>query len=432
MSTYGPNVKTHLIDPVYHNGTSVNPRTEFRLEANKAYMLNARLMNVGCLLAGGGTGTNSYPGYSGVFSLIKHIYVTDGKAQVDILRDVHQVAMQINYKTSNSKANGMELRTLGNSLGFDATETKTTRENFFFFEDDSTNATDTLNTTARFYFSLSRLLGFFSQIPMAKVLIPAFSTQFYKDFRIIIEWNLDNVFTGDTVGSILEPLLVIDEIIGPVGEQFASSYNGCKFDALEYERVTLNAITPTQGDQEVAVEQYYRLDAFKGKYVKSLTWQTLNQSGIRAGVQESYSTPLFKEQLRIGINKNWGHLPWENGVSNYNIKLGLANQTLGTLNLCQGMSYPLPQLQEDEINDTSSNAYRLQATGGLGAITLDLPISELEAYHQRTGLYNHAQNADFYLNRAVNIYYLGRVAKMIRPTGSGRYDVFEDLNPYEL
>lgn len=434
MSFYGPNVKTHLIDPSYHNGTSVNPRSEFRVEANKAYMLNARLVNVGSVVASGGSGDpQQYPSYSGVLSLIKHIYVTDGKAQVDILRDVNKVGMQLNYKTSNSKANGMELRTLGNSLGFDSTQTKTTRENFFFFEDDSTKATDDINTTGKFYFSLSRLLGFFSQIPLADPQMPAFSTQFYKDFRIIIEWNTSNVFGGgDTVGQILEPLLVLDEVIGPMGEQFANSYKGCKFDALEYDRVTLDAIVPTQAVQEVNKQQYYKLDAFKGKYVKHLTWQAVNTTGVRGGVQDSYSTPLYKEQLRLGVNKNWGYLPWENGVSNYNIKLGLANQTLGSLNLCQGMSYPLAQLQEADINDTSSNAYQLQTTGGLGAVVIDQPIEELEAYHQRTGLYNHADNAGFYLNRAVHVHYLARVAKAILPTGDGRYDVFEDLNPYQM
>lgn len=432
MSFYTPNIKTHLIDPRYHNGTSVNPRTVFELDSNKTFMLNARLINVGCLTSGVSADPQNYPSYSGVMSLIKHIYVSDGKAQIDVFRHVNELAMQLNYKTSNSKANGMELRTLGNSLGFDSTETKTTRENFFFFEDDSTKATSNSNTTGRFYFSLSRLLGFFSQIPFASPQLPGFSTQFYKNFRIEIEWNMSNVFSNETVAQILEPMLVLDEVIGPIGEQFSNSYRGCKFDALEYDRVTLNAITPTQGSQEESVQQYYKLDAFKGKYVKHLTWQTLNTSGVRGGVQESYSTPLYKEQLRLGINKNWGYLPWENGVANYNIKLGLANQTLGSLNLCQGMSYPLPQLQQDDLNEASSNAYQLQATGGLGAIVVDMPITELEAYHQRTGLYNHSGNADFYLNRAVHVYYLARVAKEIRPTGDGMYDVFEDLNPYQM
>jgi hypothetical protein len=55
----------------------------------------------------------------------------------------------------------------------------------------------------------------------------------------------------------------------------------------------------------------------------------------------------------------------------------------------------------------------------------------LEAYHQRTGVYADGF-ADYYLNRAVNIYYLGRIAKVVRPTGNGKYEVSEDMQPYSL
>ena len=435
MSFYTSKVKTHLVNAVYHNGTHVNPRTVFKFDKDKVFLLNARMVNLGCLSDGGDA---RYAYLSGVCSLIKNMTLSDGKGEIETLKFVNGVVMQSNYKNDNVDANDINNRSLLTNMGFAVRNDLSSNYYLLHDEDHTMSATQNINTTGRGWVSLSRLLGFFKQINLYQPQIPAFSTKFYKDLTLTIEWNMSNVLINHSVGSVLEPMLIIDELL--YNDDFLNGYNGCKFDLMQHERVTLPSLSPIQNNQFIQATQKYTLDAYKGKFVKELRFQNIGllpPSGKQLLVQYGYSQPLYLEQLRFRVNGS-ELLPYVNGIDNYNQKLGMAVDVLGDLNTCQGMQYPMSDLQQG-INDLTGNANGLQNLVSLGAVVINQPVTNLDVVHSRTSVFKNGvtTQSEYPLNQQIYVYYLARVAKMIlpmqQPNKNGQqWNLMEDMNPYTV
>jgi hypothetical protein len=419
MSFYLPTIKTHLLDPVYHNSSPSAPRTEFRIPANKAILNNMRLAGVGCL---SNNANASYPALNGIFSLVKNVYLTDGKAQIDVRRDVNRNACLLTLRNSNSKSFDIEKRKRGTRLGFNSLPLLTTDADPLSTVDNSNKAQTTASATYQGWISLSELLPFFSGVAMSNPVLPAFSTALYQELKLVIEWNsapgtlAPSGATPNAVTSILQPLLIFDEIMGPKGEQFMSSYKGCQFMCYESDRVQLKEITTSGTNQTPAESVSYNIDAFRSKYVDSLTWQVVGNTQQPTQTAPSYSQPLFREQLAVNLNGK-SLFPWVGGVNGYNTKLGLATQTLGELNMCHGMQLPVPNLQASVINQ-GSNADLLQSTASVGAFSVKSVVDTLNITHTRSGLFDADE-----LSQLCYVYYTATIPKAVVSMGNGNYEV---------
>ena len=77
------NTRTHIFDAVYHS----NDRSELRLDPGRIYSSNLRLGNLGV----NATMAMNYNPISGVYSLIKNIYLMNNTDIIDQLLDAHQI-----------------------------------------------------------------------------------------------------------------------------------------------------------------------------------------------------------------------------------------------------------------------------------------------------------------------------------------------------
>ena len=84
MSIYSEQVKTNILNTVYHN----NQRTVFRLPP-KVMLSNLRLADLGCRVTSS-IGDVRYPALSGSYSIIKNLYLWSDNELIDQCRDAHR------------------------------------------------------------------------------------------------------------------------------------------------------------------------------------------------------------------------------------------------------------------------------------------------------------------------------------------------------
>ena len=123
-------VKSDYIDPVVN---IQGRRTEFHLNADSGYYSNLRIVNLGATVAG-----KTFSKICGVYALVKHAYLYDGKKEIDSLRFANRYLAFANCLNANDVNVSMNRKLVQHAVGFELTSEKDVQANL---RDETNNGT---------------------------------------------------------------------------------------------------------------------------------------------------------------------------------------------------------------------------------------------------------------------------------------------------
>jgi hypothetical protein len=416
MSFYTEGLKSHVVDAVHH---SSNFRTEFRLKPNTVYLTNFRLANLGVSLSG----ATQYNPLAGISSTIRSIHLYDGNQLLDQILEFPLWAGFTAYNRANKSNEDLQRQLNLNQLGF-------------VYEgldlpaaDGGSSSTDIAKIRTKYdppqphgsqpskgWLSLKGILPMLD----ASLYCP---TTVFKNLRLVIEWNtnkgqmtVDDNGTASTAGDILEPVLLVDEVVNPERQaQIAKQYKGVQFNAIEHDRVPINAIAVGAG----SVEQTKTVGGFDNKRVnRFLIVNTPQAVATTDACMGLGSTAMFKEKIQIRINGS-NRYPAD-GITRPNQRLALLTDVWGSCNAFPGTN---TVLCGTDVADDDKKIERVATTrtfGGnldyFGCTTpMDEPVLEFQIDHTRYS--ETSASAPQY--GAMNLNVFGEVMKQIVVAGNG-------------
>lgn len=276
MSYYTSDIETTEIQA--HTNSS-NFRTEFRLQSNKLYMSNFRLMNVGWQQA-----TPASPKINrlvGCYGVIKSLSLFDDNELIDGLDNFnlwaafscYNKANDANYSTNNFlKKNNTGLTTgtsiFGASDGID-----------IIVETLFADSVGSQLTPPSAWLDISAYLDFLKQSRY----VPS---HYFKRLRIVIEWetditNLTPAAPAGTAVTTLEPFLVVDEMVNQeMIQKVLSNYGGINYQPIETSRTVLPQVSPlpTVGVDDVLQEVTFTIQGFNNKSINRLVMMPVGQN----------------------------------------------------------------------------------------------------------------------------------------------------------
>jgi len=336
MSYYTSQIESVVIDPVFNQSKY---RSEFRLEENMLYSNFLRVLNLG-VVGTEGTFDNSrrYHLLSGVGGIIKNIFLYDGKEVLDQILNYRDYGAFKNYNTSNSDNMDVKKNLKKHGLGFVYHTTEFTPATLNFrskitefnpqvgghIPSTSDSSTPTGYLDLRDVFPLLKSLEF----------LP---TSIFKNLRVVIEYQVDTAAltksdsNSSAPSSSTIPVLVCDKIVDDsFVSKWMSDFKNVSWNCVENENVFLPASTSSQ--QTIK----YRLNGFNNKTLTTLLLQK------KASDDDTYRTngsrAFDNENIQVYVNGS-AILP-DNGVSNYNHKLGMLTETFGNCNSYTGCNLP--------------------------------------------------------------------------------------------
>ena len=113
MSYYKSGLVSKNIDPIHHS----KQRSEFHLDPNLMYVSNMRLLNLGVVLKSGVV-VAVYNLLGGAVSVIKNIYLYDGRQVLDQITNHAEWMSFVHYNQSNSQAIELTRNLHRNTMGF--------------------------------------------------------------------------------------------------------------------------------------------------------------------------------------------------------------------------------------------------------------------------------------------------------------------------
>lgn len=281
MSYYTSDIETTEIQA--HTNSS-NFRTEFRLQANKLYMSNMRLMNVGWQ-----QNTAVTPAINrlvGCYGCIKNLSLYDDNELLDGLDNFnlwaaftcYNKANDANYSTNNFlKKNNTGLTTLGSTTNTGASDgIDITVQSLY---PDFQNSDGSTSPAQSSWLDISAYLDFLKQSRY----VPS---HYFKRLRIVIEWETDvtNLTPASTATpvSTLEPFLVIDEMVNDqMISQVLKSYGGINYQPIETSRTVLPVINPlptSNANDNQLQEVTFTIQGFNNKSINRLVCMPVGQS----------------------------------------------------------------------------------------------------------------------------------------------------------
>lgn len=323
MAFYTNNVYTEIFNSVFDQSKY---RSEFRLTADKLYLSNMRILNLG-LTSTEGT-DKRYNLVNGVGAIIKNIYLYDGSVILDKIINFGDFSAFTAYNKSNQANSDVAKILSRNGLGFvyerqpnalnGASNNITIKETF-------PNAPDTprpsQETTSMGFLNLREIF------PLLKAMEFVHSGLF-KNLRVVIEYSVAGSVTAG-LGEITQttlPILVADCIQDPkVAEKWLSEFKQQSWISNEVESVVVPAST-TIGIQS----QKYRLTGALGKTVNYMLVQKKGSTGLSALYDNHASETMIDETFQVRCNGE-DILP-ESGVISSNQRLALLHDTFGVCN----------------------------------------------------------------------------------------------------
>ena len=279
MSLYSSSqIKTHILRPSYHN----SKRTEWRLP-NVVLLSNIRMLGVGCTQTGG---TDvKYNLSAGVKSLFQNIYLYHDNQLVCGLREAHHWLGFTNSLHGNEEQVGRQTFTARSGTGYQLDD----NDEVSIVGGVGNTVTGSEATTSKGQMFLDEALSFLRdvrQVPCDKM-----------NVRLVIEWNtaLNNFFAtaNPTSISILEPQLIVDEVVG------AKSPNQVTlpYYSLENGRAVISAVAVG-----VTFTDKFKIDGFNRKNVRRMLFinNMTSAPGSELGVDQS--VPQLEEKISILMN----------------------------------------------------------------------------------------------------------------------------------
>jgi len=274
MSYYTDDIETHEVQ-AYTNST--NFRTEFRLDENKLYMSNMRILNIG--FKENTAVTRSVNRLVGAYGVIKNLSIFDDNELIDSLDNFNLWSAFSCYNKKNDDNLSTNYFLKKNNMGLVSQGTNPSQNGNI----DVVLADNTADSTtgARTWLDMSAYLDFLRRSRF----VP---THYFKRLRIVIEYETDiaNLTPANTDAvSSLEPLLVVDEMKNPeVIANVLKNYGTIQYQPIETSRVVMPAHPnpPTgpgaAGGEGVVQEVTFTIQGFNNKSINRLVMMPVGQS----------------------------------------------------------------------------------------------------------------------------------------------------------
>lgn len=175
-------------------------------------------------------------------------------------------------------------------------------------------------------------------------------TSIYKNLRLVIQYSnaKNTTVNNNQLPTTLEPMLIVDEVLDPNKQSsIANSYKGVQFQAIEHDRVYLNAF-PTGAQAGDTQEQTFTVGGFDNKrvgrivVVNSLTDATAIDADVATVGLGSQSQYNQKIQLRVNGQSKF----WQSGIAR---PIFVTDDGIATLaNELQSSNAPVPMLVTDD------------------------------------------------------------------------------------
>jgi hypothetical protein len=331
MAFYTNSISTEIYNAVYD---SSKYRSEFRLPADKLFLSNLRILNLGITALDESTKRyNLINGATG--AIIKNIYLYDGSQVIDKIINFADFSAFQEYNHTN-QANTDIYRLLHRSgLGF--------------VYDRAPNGDGVVATPPLIKENFANAphipklvpeecpKGFLSLRECMPILkaggLPYLHTGMFKNLRVVIEYDV----TGSLVGSGTEiPLSTIQPILvadcyddAKVASEFLSSFKQVAWVSNELEIVQL----PVPSVSDVANKSQslkFRLTGAEDKFINYVLMQNKGTTSVSALYGNHGSETMVGQSIQLFVNGS-AHLP-EQGVVSPNQRLALLHDTWGACN----------------------------------------------------------------------------------------------------
>ena len=399
--------RTHIYDALLHN----NYRSELRLDPNRLYSSSLRLGNLG---VDNEAHDLKYNSLSGVYSLIRNIYLMNNSDILDQLYDAHHF-LAFNTSVSNENANNFSLWSHfnGNNNAFNV------GANHFGdgylgdgLEEQKIQVLPAMKTSSTLtgHLNLQRCFNVLSQLPNGIL-----DTSVFSNVRIVIEWRDRNewasCFQGDVNGKLLlmnikMPQLYADEILSPVN--VPKSYNA-QFLTFELDRIYASG-----GVAGNKVETKQRSNGMSNKYLErvlimNIKPDKLTSNDVEDAVKCDGSTAFQDELINVVVD---GHSMIDFlGCDTESRKLGILTDCFG--DVCMPVGANKVSLTNKD------NLFRDQAKFLVGKMSffgcfIRNNVSEFIVQHSRT--LTEEEHDPFWL------YIFGQVGKVLS-VQNGNYTI---------
>lgn len=331
MAFYTNSISTEIYNAVYDASKS---RSEFRLPADKLFLSNLRILNLGITAIDETTGRyNLINGATG--AIIKNIYLYDGSVVIDKIINFADFSAFQEYNHSNQANNdiykilhrtglGFVYDRVPNSVGVAAIP-PIIKENF-------ANAPHKPQLSAE-----NSPKGFLSLRECMPILkaggLPYLHTGLFKNLRIVIEYNVAGSLVSGGVElplTTIQPILVADCMEDPkAAAEFLSSFKQVAWVSNELEIVQLPVpLVSDVANQSQSLK--FRLTGAEDKFVNYILMQNKGTTNVSALYGNHGSENMIGQSIQLFVNGS-AHLP-EQGVVSPNQRLALLHDTWGVCN----------------------------------------------------------------------------------------------------
>ena len=401
MSIYSEQVKTNILNTVYHN----NQRTVFRLPP-KVMLSNLRLADVGCRAVTALGGDVRYPALSGCYSIIKNMYLWSDNELIDQCRDCHRFLAFWNTRRSNAQNYSMNQSFRQSSQGYqqdyETTHPVDEKQVMVDLPDRGGVLTNDVATTSKATLYLDDALRFL----VSTKILPADKL---ANLRLEIEWNDDKKnFWFDSAGdsltsyNIIEPVLIYDEVMG----QTTKGGVNVQYLSLENDRLILPAVAVGSTTQSK-----YRINGFNGKILNRCLFCTDPVDWYGEATRKGASVGQNSEVIQTSLN-GVEMIPYK-GVDSPAKKQMMINDIWGYQNT--------PSFQWSNVSANAavglygSNVLKTNNEFSWGAQMLGARVDELQLQYQRKG-----EDADATGKKDLFFHIYGEVSKTLKTSDNGR------------
>jgi len=401
MSFYTSSLKTNYVEP---NVFSATNRAEYRLDENRLFLANLRLLNVSNNET---SATEDYSIGAGVLQFIKTIELLDGSRKLCRLDNVDGYYTFMSINNSNEKAISKQ--------SLDKTSTG------YIFSTVGVGAAAGQNTyviepAARYPVNEGGDLSKAGQIDLNNLLpflkeSRILPTSIFKSLKLVITFNNNGVGTWTGANA---PVLAVDEMLNTeVADAMVQAYKGFVWNEIENDQFVVIGVTQASlANDEVRVETTNaQLKGFDNKMVKRCFIQKKLDTQFVAytAFGHSGSSPQNREVFQV--RKNGSNIYPSNGLDS---PAKIQNEVV---QVWGEMAKPVI---------TPQNLALGAGLNGDAYLAFDLTgnrTNELQISYQRSMLKDNAANFDNRTTARIRMNVMGEVEKILTVDGTGDYRV---------
>tara|TARA_R110002167_G_scaffold286617_1_gene491497 strand:+ start:76 stop:1386 length:1311 start_codon:yes stop_codon:yes gene_type:complete len=330
---YSTTLKTQYLDP----RTDIsNKTTEFRLDRDTAYYPNMTIAGLGATCAN----TTAWNALGGVYALIRHARLMDGRIELDSVRFYNRWASFQNVNNTNKRNVEVMGQFNKSANGYVLQDDNKVQEASAYLYSKYCHPTTTHNETFEGLLDLRNVLPILNNVSYL-------DTTIFKNLKVVIEWETDNlqILQNDLAfHSSLTPTLVVDEIKDTARiAEMKQSLNTIVWNAIEHDVVQINdgtAVANAFGADTDTQEQNTnrQLNGFDnkilGRVVMMKTFSDKTKNFVANAVQGcgDYSSYAMHNEI-FQCRVNGKNLFPSSGLTKSSQKQMLMYQTWGTCNI---------------------------------------------------------------------------------------------------